>query len=29
MEDKVYDLVIVGAGCVGMAAAHYALKREG
>jgi glycine/D-amino acid oxidase-like deaminating enzyme len=28
-EQKLYDLVIVGAGCVGMAAAHYALKTEG
>lgn len=23
-----YDLVIVGAGCVGMAAAYYGLKKE-
>lgn len=25
-KDNVYDLVIIGAGCVGIAAAYYAIK---
>ncbi len=28
MKEDQFDLIIIGAGCVGMAAAYYAIKKE-